>query len=188
MKELREEMFFNVKSPFLRLPPEIRNRIYEFVLGGRLLLLSPPELRDGYPVNSLALLLVCRQIHQETRDLPFTLNRFTVKHPHERGVNAYDCRERLLDFAMSLSERQRKSVNSLTMPRWHMKLVTRWSFEISRPVIDSFDPFDWTRDCAWLTFFEMFPGLKADDVRSLYDEDFVLSQRRYFIQDEGWIL
>ena len=87
-------------SPFLRLPPEIRNRIYTYIFGdcfvtisshaispdsrrvyGRFEAFEPPGYLDPCPeINygqaAAQTLLVCRQIYSEARLLPFVLNTF----------------------------------------------------------------------------------------------------------------
>ena len=82
-------------SNFLRLPAELRNRIYQLVLSGYDIKIfyhddlgmraiihrphKPNRLFDfilGRRVFSL--LLVCHQIHAETRLLPFSMNEFVI--------------------------------------------------------------------------------------------------------------
>jgi hypothetical protein len=66
-------------SPFLRLPAELRNPIYEMLLhhnhGIRIDedwgMVNPPS-------NFLAITEVCRQVHVETRILPYSINMFVV--------------------------------------------------------------------------------------------------------------
>lgn len=76
-------------SPFLRLPAELRLRIYELVLTRTYTLFHPslnpktygqPWQKTPRPQNSnaVALLKVNRQIHHETRLLPFQLGKLTV--------------------------------------------------------------------------------------------------------------
>ncbi|KAH5409366.1 hypothetical protein HBI46_173170 [Parastagonospora nodorum] len=71
------------RSPLLRLPSELRNRIYDYVLGGVYWNLTdvapprgplPPPLRS--PETYGALLRVSRQIFIETATLPFSLGSF----------------------------------------------------------------------------------------------------------------
>ena len=89
-------------SPFLRLPPEIRLRIYKFVLGGQRLWIdfhraefrysvgepyAPPTHYGGcfYHFNGIdrssrldiRVLRLCRQVFSETALLPYALNDFT---------------------------------------------------------------------------------------------------------------
>ncbi|KAF2442577.1 hypothetical protein P171DRAFT_487805 [Karstenula rhodostoma CBS 690.94] len=90
----------NAATPFLRLPGEILNKIYRFVLGNNVLrqtrtgdnwrsprmkFLPPFSNRDQQTSecprdrkNWLSLLLACRQIYSQTRFLPFMWNRFSV--------------------------------------------------------------------------------------------------------------
>ncbi|KAJ8110971.1 hypothetical protein OPT61_g6313 [Boeremia exigua] len=79
----------NSESPLLRLPPEIRNNIWEYVLGGKILDVVFLSSRKGryleektaisplsLPESSHALLQVCRQLYKETALLPFSTNSF----------------------------------------------------------------------------------------------------------------
>lgn len=91
-------------SPFLLLPPEIRNRIYNFVLGGQRLWISyaphehiqkttkgrrekvhvPGRLyyRMGVRLDQkfhIGLLRVCRQTYWEAASLPYALNKFVFE-------------------------------------------------------------------------------------------------------------
>jgi len=84
-------------SPLLRLPAEIRNRVFQYALAGELI---RPKLtdeilvaRDTYcpaymgkelhpsiyapPSHRFSLLCVCRQVYAETAMLPYTLSTFT---------------------------------------------------------------------------------------------------------------
>lgn len=74
----------NQDSPLLRLPPEIRNRIWHLALGGKLIrhnvygrgryrMMPRPSERE----NAFDLLRTCRQIYAETALLPFSANTFS---------------------------------------------------------------------------------------------------------------
>ncbi|KAF1833308.1 hypothetical protein BDW02DRAFT_599196 [Decorospora gaudefroyi] len=69
----------------LRLPAELRNRIYNHVLGGRTYRFkdtfrtSQARLDHRGEQHILGLLYVCRQIHFETALLPYTLNTFSFR-------------------------------------------------------------------------------------------------------------
>ncbi|KAF2030008.1 hypothetical protein EK21DRAFT_66407 [Setomelanomma holmii] len=77
----------NQNSPLLRLPPELRNKIWRYVLGGNVLRwtlvsssryslkyrMAPPP---GQIILGLDLLRTCRQIYAETALLPYQLNTF----------------------------------------------------------------------------------------------------------------
>jgi hypothetical protein len=66
-------------SPLLRLPGELRNTIYEYVLdegGYTFIIPHRPARAFGERKNRLAPLSVCRRIHQETVLLPLSLNEF----------------------------------------------------------------------------------------------------------------
>lgn len=67
-------------SPFLRLPAELRNKIYHHVLSGHDLWISSPGGGKGSSTLSFRKLIqlnrVCRQMRHETINLSFSLNRF----------------------------------------------------------------------------------------------------------------
>jgi hypothetical protein len=69
-------------SPLLRLPGEMRNRIYEDVFAGERI---PPESK---PQHCISLLFVSRQIHAKTALLPYRYFTFSsklyIKTPAER--------------------------------------------------------------------------------------------------------
>jgi hypothetical protein len=70
----------NAQTPLHRLPGEIRNKIWEYALGGHRFHGRKPYKRtpDTHPKpkNYFALQQVCRQIYAETNHLPFKLNEF----------------------------------------------------------------------------------------------------------------
>ncbi|XPS70397.1 beta transducin [Ascochyta lentis] len=62
-------------SPLLGLPPELRNMVYKYVLGGNTYLVG---LDGSFPAKfELALLVVCRQITAEAHLLPYAYNTFS---------------------------------------------------------------------------------------------------------------
>lgn len=75
----------NSSSPFLRLPAEIRNQVYNYVIGGTVYRLRDTQ-RCGkaryldtygfYWSEEIALSQTCRQLHHETCLLPFQNNMF----------------------------------------------------------------------------------------------------------------
>lgn len=87
-----------IEAPLLRLPGEIRNRIYADLLGGLIFSSTTTprlpwaacvrirmvecyhEFSNGSPPATLdlSILQTCRQIYDETRLLAFTLNTFTI--------------------------------------------------------------------------------------------------------------
>ncbi|KAF3046619.1 hypothetical protein E8E12_011254 [Didymella heteroderae] len=80
----------NSQSPLLRLPPELRNRIWEYTLGGHVFDVTTRGIFKrrkrifkakvwGLPKNTFALLGVCRQIYAETVLLPYRHNAFNFK-------------------------------------------------------------------------------------------------------------
>ncbi|KAF7446426.1 hypothetical protein Ptr902_09458 [Pyrenophora tritici-repentis] len=77
----KELVKVNQQSPLLRLPPEIRNRIWEFALGGMVYRVKNPDSdrhRKLAPSPKqpagISLLRVCRQIYAEAAMLPSLLN------------------------------------------------------------------------------------------------------------------
>ncbi|KAF2030026.1 hypothetical protein EK21DRAFT_112319 [Setomelanomma holmii] len=73
-------------SPLLKMPPEIRNRIYDFALGGLTFRLQPNDdnekvANETKSKNAIALLAVCRQLYAETAVLPTSLNVFSSHSP-----------------------------------------------------------------------------------------------------------
>lgn len=99
----------NSETPLLRLPPEIRNRIWELGLGGKVIRVIFVEkfkgryaeerttvARDTFPVHAHARLQVCRQIYTETALIPFSHNAF-----HFDRVEAFDWARHLLPVQKS---------------------------------------------------------------------------------------
>lgn len=90
---------------FLRLPPELRNSIYRYCLGGTTWIIG---LRSGSGpaenenIRSLALLGVCHQIYAEASLFPFMFNTFQGWH------NGH-----LREWALKLQPRQRRAVRSI---------------------------------------------------------------------------
>ncbi|EAT88116.2 hypothetical protein SNOG_04356 [Parastagonospora nodorum SN15] len=87
--------------PFLDLPAELRNQIYSYVFGDRLIVICPDPLKSNgvtgeiypgtgsdcvnaenvsprRPFHTFALLKTCRQINAEASTLPFELNTFVL--------------------------------------------------------------------------------------------------------------
>ncbi|KAH7399643.1 hypothetical protein BKA66DRAFT_452267 [Pyrenochaeta sp. MPI-SDFR-AT-0127] len=68
----------------LRLPAELRNRIYELVLGGRTYRFKDTVCTNHARLDTserhiFGLLYVCRQIHFETALLPYSMNIFSFR-------------------------------------------------------------------------------------------------------------
>ncbi|CAI6287124.1 unnamed protein product [Periconia digitata] len=102
-----------LQSPLLRLPPELRNRIYKYALGGKKLRPAGFIHRIKYeqngrvtPPNFVALLSVCRQIYAEARLYPFLLNTFEFINTEVEHID---------EFAVFLTTQQQQSVKSVTM-------------------------------------------------------------------------
>ncbi|CAN9337104.1 unnamed protein product [Alternaria alternata] len=98
-------------SPLLRLPAELRNRIYEYALGGHKIYMvirfseNKEKLwldrtdRCGV-VPAFTLLKVCSQINAEAALLPYSLNTFCFDHPLRTYL--------LKDFSMSTTQATRR--------------------------------------------------------------------------------
>jgi len=107
-------------SPLLRLPAELRNQIYAYVLGNLIIRPKPSKSLNQYgsptpglklraagasledeerATRFLALTQTCRQVYAETKLLPFTLNAFDLR-----------CLSQLPDFIYNLSSWQRNAV------------------------------------------------------------------------------
>ncbi|KAH7076551.1 hypothetical protein BKA63DRAFT_381632, partial [Paraphoma chrysanthemicola] len=73
------------ESPFLRLPPECRNLIYEHALGGRIYRFKDTVHRSHAVLDTkgehhiLGLLYVCHQIYSEASLFPYSLNTFSFR-------------------------------------------------------------------------------------------------------------
>lgn len=75
----------NQMSPLLRLPPEIRNKIWQYVLGGKLIRVEDQKgsryakfsSSPSEPDNAMALLRTCRQVYAEAALMPLLLNTFS---------------------------------------------------------------------------------------------------------------
>ncbi|OSS50740.1 hypothetical protein B5807_04087 [Epicoccum nigrum] len=104
----------NSKSPLLRLPPEIRNRIWEYTVGGKVLDVTYFQRyrsrryveevttisKDSFPQHSHALLQACRQIYAETALLPFSKNTFRFEREQ-----AFEWARQLLKVQQNLLEK-----------------------------------------------------------------------------------
>ena len=76
----------NKLSLLLDLPPELRNKIYEYAIGGHVISVSGTgkemrferqgRLRGASSIEQTALHYACRQTHHETADMHFRLNTF----------------------------------------------------------------------------------------------------------------
>lgn len=79
------------KSRFLDLPPELRNRIYEFVLlPGRIMVSRRGSASPGSDSRSpRAIIQVCRQVRKES--LPMYLHNNTFVLAHDFRCNGHGC-------------------------------------------------------------------------------------------------
>ncbi|KAF2874983.1 hypothetical protein BDV95DRAFT_603756 [Massariosphaeria phaeospora] len=120
----------SIGSPLLRLPGEIRNRIWELATGGEGIEIwedgqdyenGPKKCRvrrvrqqyrqSGYAVFRLS--EICRQIQQETTVMPYALNTFTFS-----VLNFLGGLRGFFDWAYQLSPAQRNAVASI-QPHCH---------------------------------------------------------------------
>lgn len=85
----------NSETPLLCLPPEVRNQIWGYALGGNVFDVVPCYIDEStylckpsaqsLPRTNIALLSVCRQIYAETALLPYKLNAFRFATKQEFG-------------------------------------------------------------------------------------------------------
>jgi hypothetical protein len=109
-------------SPLLRMPPEIRNRIYDFALGGNTFVLLKDDdtekiVNKTKSKNALALLAVSRQLYAETALLPFSLNVFSSVSP-----------SRLRSWASEIQPVHRNNITALKLVTCFFKVST--DFEV----------------------------------------------------------
>ncbi|XPS70270.1 beta transducin [Ascochyta lentis] len=148
--EYIEAIKTNSETPLLRLPPEVRNRVWEYALGGKVFnVVFLQTLRgqyveektsiskDTFPENSQALLCVCRQIHQETVLLQFSANAFR-----------FDMEE-AFDWARHLLKVQRNLIEEVHVVTHRAERLYAW---IRKTKQDCFMPHAFPID--------IFPGLK----------------------------
>lgn len=113
-----------LKCSFLRLPAELRNRIYELVLRQNMSIrIDGNRSIIDQPENFLAITEVCRQIHVESRSMLFAVNTFLVSFDFVfwlRGLEDYQ-RESItsIEFFWTLPIRLRNGVWSGAPVRHH---------------------------------------------------------------------
>ncbi|KAH7076492.1 hypothetical protein BKA63DRAFT_602284 [Paraphoma chrysanthemicola] len=126
----------NQDSPLLQLPPEIRNRIWRFVLGGmtfrqKFIGRSSKRVLSNKPrdaKNAMAMLRVCRQFYAECAALPYSLNSFSFEYN-------YTCMEAFGTALRRLRAHQRSQINEVQFdfPEYSVWIVdrfaARWPFE-----------------------------------------------------------
>jgi hypothetical protein len=135
------------QSPLLRLPGEIRNRIYEYALGGVILYVYRPSkspkpyhllvrqagsslssASSTGPSHTFSLTRVSRQIHAETQHLPVPLTHFRVR----GGAGSFNA------FLDRLSDSQRSAITTIQIASleayraahlwWHVEQIRDNSF------------------------------------------------------------
>ncbi|KAF2998523.1 hypothetical protein E8E13_004548 [Curvularia kusanoi] len=116
------------QSPFLQLPGEIRNRVYEYTLGHQVISYQsigtwsaeqgdyhkwgPNRLVPGTIAGLLRLPMICRQIYTETKLFVFKLNVFRVKDTNiESFINKLS-RTQLLAIKTCGCPREREQVDT----------------------------------------------------------------------------
>jgi hypothetical protein len=108
-------------SPLLRLPGELRNKIFEYVLGDLDLHFTYAygyqfDVRlETHQRNMLGLLFVCRQAHAETALLHYALNTFNFT-----LTEIFDVK----NFLQGMSAAQRKAIQRI-YTHWKGNLHTR---------------------------------------------------------------
>ena len=101
------------ESSLLRLPAELRNKIYEYAVGGHVIELISSKKKPHYKMlsqanghytalaNPTVLSKICRQLHKETALLPYSLNTF------------HGSLRRIHKFSKGLTKAQRKQIKIL---------------------------------------------------------------------------
>jgi hypothetical protein len=116
-------------SPFLRLPAEIRNHIYDYIFSNNCIEICQwtkctarnphrdvalvPGAHTHYPPELLHLLEVCKQIYAETKLLAFSVGGITGKHL---------LIENFLDRDLLTTE-QKNAIEKVNYTIWHVSLV-----------------------------------------------------------------
>jgi hypothetical protein len=117
------------ESRLLRLPAELRNEIYHYVLGGLSIRAkrsaSPREFRIDIrdvdsrssaawktPGHLLALTETCRQVYDETSLFPYSLNVFEYEHYYD-----------LCRWTAALAPRQLGAISQLRVERFHLETL-----------------------------------------------------------------
>lgn len=155
LTSLRREGQAQSASLFLYLPAELRNQIYEYVFQGWVIVALPsiqrhdsleadiyPASADPYqtmrarathrpsrPLNLLGLLCTCRQIHSETRLLPYRLNSFLCGERPFPSAWLNNLQDRLA-HVRSLQLRSYMFAN-ITLPRIWLETL-RWFISIEK--------------------------------------------------------
>ncbi|KAF2831016.1 hypothetical protein CC86DRAFT_281657, partial [Ophiobolus disseminans] len=147
------------ESPFLRLPGELRNRVYHYALSDVVLSVyrsgTPPTYLQVIPHSASAAaskFAVCRQVHAETHLLLFQLTTFLV---YSDGSFA--------EFVNHLTDAQRHALAIVQISTqdanvggklWHS--VTQFPGSDDAAQTDHLDLLEWAHHLA----FDQLPGLK----------------------------
>lgn len=139
-------------SPLSRLPPELRNAIYELVLTFKdPIALAKRPMKYGAPIsyvlrvlnsspnprNGLALIETCNQIHQEAGNLIFSLNTFTFhmdcgvrcQKVNSRGPSCRFATQLVTDFIATIGIRSARAIKRLQLNGQPFLMNTPPSFE-----------------------------------------------------------
>lgn len=125
-------------SRLLRLPAELRNRVFGYVFGGKSIALyiknnvgsyggeirpysTPPDERFYSTIHSqndiLKALTVCRQIYSECRDLPFSLSLFRYHDPLQQILALWSSK-RFYHLSLIRAVRLYSSGDSCEIAQW----------------------------------------------------------------------
>ena len=104
-----------IPSPLLRLPAELRIAIYDYVFGENIYNLhlhrGPAKTYPSFNECNLGLIAVCRQLHSETRLLPYKLGIFSFQ--ADIPDRSEDRRSfRIRQFVNSTTEEQKVAIGN----------------------------------------------------------------------------
>jgi hypothetical protein len=104
-----------IPSPLLRLPAELRIAIYDYVFGENIYNLhlhrGPAKTYPSFNECNLGLIAVCRQLHSETRLLPYKLGIFRFHADIPDRSDDY-CSFRIKQFVDSRTEEQKVAIGN----------------------------------------------------------------------------
>jgi hypothetical protein len=104
-----------IPSPLLRLPAELRIAIYDYVFGENIYNLhlhrGPAKTYPSFNECNLGLIAVCRQLHSETRLLPYKLGIFHFAAQIPDRSDDY-CSFRIKQLVDSRTEEQKVAIGN----------------------------------------------------------------------------
>jgi hypothetical protein len=134
----------STRSPLLRLPAELRNRVYKYALSGMQICFRPKS-EDGrearvYPKGTsegrpatkfLTLTSVCHQLHRETKLMPFHQNDFVhVLAEDDVAKKVYLRRSGILYGLLDvLTPTQRNAIRTLRIPYQSCFVFEKYAYE-----------------------------------------------------------